>query len=389
MASCLGVTAGISGLAGCMNTDKSDNDKNGASDELLPSEWPMYGVDPQNTGYHPTATGPTNENVESNVVVETEGSIRNSPIIVEGTLYVSSSDGNFYSYDLDKEELNSEKVINSLHDSHPAFKNDRIFVGIKDGIVALDRDDLSIDWEYNSAISNIQPTPVPNGIIGTENMFLHRFDSRGNKTTIHNMRDHSGGRPYSKVPAVNNNRVYFTSGIMLYAVNPKDGEIEWSFENPNEEIMGECNPAISDGSVYVGGEDQQLYSINSINGTKEWSIDTKSVVPSDPSVANGIVYVEANGSAYLGGDSWLLAIDINKQEIVWEQKLTSTTSSKPVIVDGSVYHVDLKTIYSFDAEKGHEIWKSEVFEEPASVSPVVFDNDIYASAADGNVYKIS
>jgi len=56
--------------------------------------------------------------------------------------------------------------------------------------------------------------------------------------------------------------VYFAGENTLYAVDLETGEVEWEFENPAGEPLGESNPAVKDGTVYVGGEDQRLYAID-------------------------------------------------------------------------------------------------------------------------------
>jgi len=45
--------------------------------------------------------------------------------------------------------------------------------------------------------------------------------------------------------------VYFAGENTLYAVDLETGEVEWEFENPAGEPLGESNPAVKDGTVYV------------------------------------------------------------------------------------------------------------------------------------------
>ncbi len=92
LASCASTAAGVSILAGCTSDSSEPADDESENDDVLPADrWPMYGVDPQNTGYHPTATGPTSEDVRVRKLFDGEGSISNSPIVVERVPDCSSS----------------------------------------------------------------------------------------------------------------------------------------------------------------------------------------------------------------------------------------------------------------------------------------------------------
>lgn len=60
------------------------------------------------------------------------------------------------------------------------------------------------------------------------------------------------------------------------------------------------SPAISNGVVYIGSDDKNLYAFNSTNGDKLWNYSIGGIVPggsipptvaSSPAVANGIVYI--------------------------------------------------------------------------------------------------
>jgi len=50
-------------------------------------------------------------------------------------------------------------------------------------------------------------------------------------------------------------------------------------------------PAVSNGVVYVGSLDANLYALSTVTGAKIWSFKTGSYVRSSPAVSNGVVYV--------------------------------------------------------------------------------------------------
>ena len=52
----------------------------------------------------------------------------------------------------------------------------------------------------------------------------------------------------------------------------------------------ESSPAVVNGVVYVGSDDNKMYALNAATGTKEWSYSTGGSVVSSPAVVNGVVY---------------------------------------------------------------------------------------------------
>jgi len=389
LASCASVTAGLATLAGCTNSDEtSDEPEN--SEELPPTRWPMYGVDPQNTGHHPTATGPSGEEVELRTVFESEGVISNSPTIVDGTLYVAA-DNHLHAVDLATEELEWKKQVNASPSAHPAVSDKAVYAGTKDGIVAVERGGDSVIWRNDVGISSVNPVIADNAVVGTQNLILHRFDPEsGDEKPLHNMRNYQGGGPHTNVPAVAGGTVYFAGENTLYAVDLETGEVEWEFENPAGEPLGESNPAVKDGTVYVGGEDQRLYAIDTQNGSEEWSIEINASVECSPSIADGTIYFGGAGA----GAQKFFAIDRDSQNHVWGPKdLRYSVRSKPIIADGIVYVSNYHDLIAFNSENGTVNWKYEDIGEGVSESigatPALSDGQLYFPSLAGVVCRIT
>ncbi len=53
----------------------------------------------------------------------------------------------------------------------------------------------------------------------------------------------------------------------------------------------ESSPAVANGIVYVGADDNNLYALNASAGTTIWTYGTTGLVDSSPAIANGVVYV--------------------------------------------------------------------------------------------------
>ena len=69
------------------------------------------------------------------------------------------------------------------------------------------------------------------------------------------------------------------------------GAKKWKFETGDDHVS---SPAIgSDGTVYVGSDDNKLYAINGKSGVKLWEFETEiNMEPSSPAIgSDGTVYV--------------------------------------------------------------------------------------------------
>ena len=64
----------------------------------------------------------------------------------------------------------------------------------------------------------------------------------------------------------------------------------------------DSSPAVANGVVYVGSDDNNVYALSAKTGAKLWSYTTGNYVDSSPAVANGVVYVgSGDGKVYAFG----------------------------------------------------------------------------------------
>ena len=75
----------------------------------------------------------------------------------------------------------------------------------------------------------------------------------------------------------------------VYDVNDRDlNAVTWVYATGSDVTS---SPAVTNGIVYVGSYDNNLYALNATTGTKLWNYTTGDAVQSSPAVSNGIVYV--------------------------------------------------------------------------------------------------
>jgi hypothetical protein len=96
--------------------------------------WPMRGAGPQNTGHHPAQEGPTTA-IISQWQYETDGQVRSSPAVVDGTVYVASDDNSVYALDAGTGRVRWQYETDGGVWSSPAVVDGTVYVGSRDNSV--------------------------------------------------------------------------------------------------------------------------------------------------------------------------------------------------------------------------------------------------------------
>lgn len=82
--------------------------------------------------------------------------------------------------------------------------------------------------------------------------------------------------------------------------NMSNGKLKWNYTTGGK--VGD--PAVSNGVVYVGSDDRNIYALSATTGAKLWNYTTGDFVASSPAVSNGVVYVgSGDGNVYAIGNS--------------------------------------------------------------------------------------
>jgi outer membrane protein assembly factor BamB len=91
---------------------------------------------------------------------------------------------------------------------------------------------------------------------------------------------------------------------------PKLNAVLWRFHAKARIIS---SPAISNGSVFFGSDDGNIYAVRSSDGARLWSFRTKGPVRSSPAVAGGLVFAASL-------DGFIYAIDETTGTLRWQFK---------------------------------------------------------------------
>jgi outer membrane protein assembly factor BamB len=149
---------------------------------------------------------------------------------------------------------------------------------------------------------------------------------------------------------------------------------EWTFGTDGPVIS---SPAVVDGTVYVGSEDNSIYALGADTGDQQWSVETDERVTSSPAVVDGTVYIrnwEGNTYALDAADGtrrWVTEGDGGRRGFLI-----------PVVEDRTVYTLTPDGLAALDTADGSKLWTADV-PPPQSLSLALADGTLYYGTTDG------
>jgi len=164
------------------------------------------------------------------------------------------------------------------------------------------------------------------------------------------------------------------------------GGLQLKWKNPITGPMFttiESSPAVVNGVVYFGSDDNRVYALDISTGSLLWRYTTGYIVGSSPAVVNGVVYV---GS----GDGNFYALNASTGALVWKHSGDGySIESSPAVVNGVVYFgADDSNVYALNATTGALLWSFTTGDYVQS-SPAVAGGVVYVGSNDGNVYALN
>ena len=182
-------------------------------------------------------------------------------------------------------------------------------------------------------------------------------------------------------PAIGSDGTIFVGSYdnNLYAINP-DGSKKWSF---NTRGWVRASPSVgSDGTIYVGSMDKYLYAINS-DGSGKWSFGTGNDVFSSSAIGS-------DGTIFVGSqDSNLYAINPDGSK-KWAFETGDSVNSSPAIgSDGTIFVGSHDSnLYAINPD-GTKKWAFETGDSVNSSPAIGSDGTIYVGSWDGKLYALN
>jgi len=147
----------------------------------------------------------------------------------------------------------------------------------------------------------------------------------------------------------------------------------WQFE-ADDRIA--TDPAVVDGTVYVGSHDDHVYALDATDGSELWAAD-HGIEETAPAVVDGTVYLATHPG--------VIALSATDGTQRWSAELSGAELSAPSVVGGTVY-LGLwdDNVYALDAADGTEQWRFDTGDDLPG-SPAVADGTVFIATEGGTL----
>jgi outer membrane protein assembly factor BamB len=188
--------------------------------------------------------------------------------------------------------------------------------------------------------------------------------------------------------AVNKGSIYFGGGDgYLYSVNAENGRVNWRYDLRNPVVS---KPTVAGGRVLVNTSDDTVYAFDAGTGKWLWHYRRRS---SAEATLYGASSPLVDGNEVLAGlsDGFLVALSLEEGALKWEKRLHTgnkftDVNATPVMENGIVYIPSYDgAIYALKRQGGATLWR---FDAGGSKDAVIDDQRLFLPSSDGSIYAL-
>jgi len=343
-----------------------------------PYDWPMFGHNPQHTGYTESPAPNTNQTLWTAKIGVGAGT---HPIVADGKLFIGAWDRKFYCFDAADGNQLWNYTTDGMVYANSAYADGRVYLGSTDNnLYCWNATTGALIWNYTMTDWAGAPTVVDGRVYcGSDNYNTYCFDA----VTGALIWNYTTGGMVVSAPAVAYDRVYVgcVEDHNIYCFDAATGAKIWNYTTDGEAWS---TPAVADGRVYVGSDDNKTYCLDADTGEKIWNYTTSAKINlCSPAVAYGKVYI----GSY---DDTVYCLDADTGEKIWNYTTSADIYGSPAVADGKVYATSLTegNVYCLDAATGAYIWSYETGSTMLYGGAVVANGVVYLVSG-STVYAFS
>ena len=312
----------------------------------IAADWPLYRGDDRATGCA-TEKITLPESLKSVWEYRPEsGWFQASPVIVDSTVYVGSSD---------------------------------------DGMLAVNLDDGKLRWKYAVEYGVLAPAAYHKDAIGNESLFfgdtdgtLHVVDAKDGKLRW----KFATKGPIDNSPNIDRKTDRVLVGSQdgsLYALETATGKLVWEYK---AEDQIRCFPAIVERRCFVAGCDSKFHVVDLDKGTVVAKVEILAPTGSTPMVLGDRAFFGTEGNEFL-------ALDWKKAEIIWRYEMKQAVRSPAAGKENTVVFCGMdRAVRALDAETGKERWTFRTKGRMENSGPIVVGSRVYVPCSDSFLYVL-
>jgi outer membrane protein assembly factor BamB len=331
--------AGIASVAGCASDESSDpdgTDSVGSCPAYEPTVSPTPGWTTRLGG--PQGTGTVQEDAMPGATpshdwtFEFETAIGyHTPVVVDGTVYVSDLDRTMWALDAASGDVGWQTSVPEYPGS-PAVAEETVVYLADEDVRALDAATGETVW-----------------------------------TALE-----TGGRLLDARPVIADGTAYVQVGVATYALDLATGETEWRYATG---LQSEVTPAVTDDTVYVGGDDTYVRALSTADGSQQWRYKFGNHVEGNVGVAAGRVFAGSR-------DGFVVALDATDGSQKWRYRLPVSEGDRPapetITTDGSrVYVLGGGRLHTLAVADGTVCWSRPDLSESYNAGLALGDGRLF------------
>ncbi|MBP7860516.1 serine/threonine-protein kinase [bacterium] len=258
-----------------------------------------------------------------------------SPVLKDTEIVLATVDGHVQLLDIRKKKLRWQRKFQEGVVGNPVIMAKKVLIANRTGdIHCLNRPDGSTIWTYST-----KGVVVGNLALSGDLIFV---STRGGKVicvdtkTGHKVWSTTLDGTLVTTPATSIDSIYLGSQSgMFYALSIETGQILWEYQT-GKEIISSAQIIFT--SVVFSSYDRWLYCCEKYDGTLRWKAPLKGRVQADLSVIGQTVVAASK-------EGWLQGFDVKTGELLWQRNFERGLESTPVFtrqglllaaVDGSL-----------------------------------------------------
>lgn len=332
-------------------------------------DWPQFHGDQAQSGF---VAGNLPEQLSLSWRFKAGDEVKSSPAIVQGRVYIGSSDKHLYALDVKTGKQIWSTVLDDAVEASPTLVDNVVYIGTLAGtLYALDAESGSQRWRFSTGgklaggVNWFRNSKDQLQILmGSYDAFLYCIDAQTGKSVwAYQTGSYINGSPAvdggycafggcdavvhvlsvtdgAKAGEVNTDSYIAGSptvrGSHVYAANYHgellkalliSGEIVWRYSIEDSPFIS--SPAANDEVVVIGGGDMRVHCVDSLTGKARWAYTTLGAVNSSPVIAGDKVLVGSD-------DGRLYLLSLSDGRLIWSYEIGRSITSSPAVADGTV-----------------------------------------------------
>ena len=341
------------------------------------ANWPVFRANAEMTG---SAVATLPEQLQELWTFKTGNAIEGAPAIVDGVVYVASTDKHVYALDLKTGKQRWKTAVAAPIKASPGVRNNRVYVGDSDGkLHCFNATDGKLVWTFETMGEIVAGVNFhkENILLGSHDSTLYCVSAEGKKvwefkidgpvngtpavkddmtfvagcdSILHVVDANTGkeirnveigGQAGATAALIGNEAFVGTMSNQMIAIDVKNGKKLWTFEAMRRQQPFYSSAAVSEKLVVVGNRDKKIYALDRETGQERWSYLTDGNVDGSPIIVGNRVYVGC-----LSSEGQFYVLDLKTGNKVQVLNLDSEVTGSPAVSsDCLLVGTDKGTLY--------------------------------------------